>query len=541
VYQSLVTVNETQEFGTGSIQYLPGLAANWTVSSDGTTYTFNMRQGVTFSSGNPLNAYQVWGEMYGFYYLTGNASSWLKGYNLFDMSKVDFGPSTIALMNSSGLITPTSQLLSIMQNSSWPIYVTSANQIVFRLISPFIYFPGVMLVYQGLIFDTQWLLQHGGFGTPTAFNSNFNENPIPGTGPYVVSKVAEDDYVEFTQNPTYWGNSLSPAQISQQPLFDPGHAKNVIIYYKPDDLARYTDLSTGAVQISAVLISNFNLVQANPTKYSYFTLPSWAGLTSALGLNTQLYPTNITDVRLAIVHALNYTDIRSKAFLGQMNPYVGPEYPAWKDYYDLGNYSQYSYNVTLAQQYLKNANISTLPTFSMNIVADCQFCSNFAQTVQSDLAQIGITVTITVQDASLFYTPYGSYSYELGNAGQIGNLVEFFGTWASGALTPAADWVDFVSNQSQSGNTAIYYNPTVQAAVDAFTSTTNVSLIQSLVREAQTQIYNDAPYAWIGVSRLWYSDGSLVWQKNIIKSFLVDPTWSSQTTAPIFNTVTFVS
>ena len=115
-----------------------------------------------------------------------------------------------------------------------------------------------------------------------------------------------------------------------------------------------------------------------------------------------------------MVHALNYSDIRQKAFLGQMTSYVGPEYPAWKDYYDLGNYSQYSYNITLAQQYLKKANITTLPTFSMNIVADCQFCSNFAETVQSDLGQIGITVNINVQDASLFYTPYGSYSYRAG-------------------------------------------------------------------------------------------------------------------------------
>jgi ABC-type transport system substrate-binding protein len=289
-----------------------------------------------------------------------------------------------------------------------------------------------------------------------------------------------------------------------------------------------------------VLISNWNLVLASPQKYSYLTIPPWSGLTSTLGLNTQLYPTNITDVRQAIVHALNYTAIREAAFLGQMSPYVGPEYPAWSDYYNLGNYSNYSYNVTLAQQYLSKANISSLPTFSMNIVADCQFCSNLAETVQADLAQIGITVQISVQDESVFYNPYGSYSYELNNSAAIGNLVEYFGTWASGALTPAADWVDFVSNQSEGGNTALYYNPTVQAAVDAFTSTTNVTAIQSLVKVAQTQIYADAPYAWIGVSRLWYSDGSLVWQAGVVKSFLVDPTWSSQTTAPIFNTVTFV-
>ena len=53
-----------------------------------------------------------------------------------------------------------------------------------------------------------------------------------------------------------------------------------------------------------------------------------------------------------------------------------------------------------------------------------------------------------------FSTPHtAAIPTELGNAPQIGNLVEYFGSWASGALTPAADWVDFVSNQSQAGNT----------------------------------------------------------------------------------------
>ena len=50
---------------------------NWTVSSDGRTYTFNLRQNVSFSNGDQLNAYQVWLQMYATYYLTGNSSGWL--------------------------------------------------------------------------------------------------------------------------------------------------------------------------------------------------------------------------------------------------------------------------------------------------------------------------------------------------------------------------------------------------------------------------------------------------------------------------------
>ena len=314
----------------------------------------------------------------------------------------------------------------------------------------------------------------------TTYNSYFNLNPIPGTGPYVVTSASEDAYVIFNQSPTYWGDGLTAAQISLQPLLDPGHVKEAIIYYKPDDITRYSDLTSGAVQIAAILQDNWNLVQQNSAEFNYLTLPPWSALDSALGLNTQIYPTNITAVRQAIVHALNYTQIAQAAFLGEYSPYFGPEYPAWSNYYDPGNYS-YQYNLTEAKADLTNAgiNVSSLPTLSMNIVSEYPLASNLAQTVQSDLAQIGINVEINVQDSSVFYTPYGSYSYEVSNAAQIGNLVEYFGTWAADRLTAADDWITFVSNQSYAGNTAIYSNPVVQNAITALLSSDNVTYIHT--------------------------------------------------------------
>jgi len=96
-----------------------------------------------------------------------------------------------------------------------------------------------------------------------------------------------------------------------------------------------------------------------------------------------------------------------------------------------------------------------------------------------------------------------------------------------------------VSNQSFLGNYAIYSNPTVQACVNGFTSSSNVTYIQVLCTKGQAQIYNDAPYAWFGVNRLWYVDGSLVWQKSVVQNFYVDQVWSGQDLAPMFNTVTF--
>ncbi|TLY13301.1 MAG: ABC transporter substrate-binding protein [Thaumarchaeota archaeon] len=543
VYQPLVSVNETAEYQQGTIQYLPGLATSWTVSSDGKTYTFNLRQNVQFSNGDPFNAYQVWGQMYGFYYLSGNSSTWLESYNFFDMSTARFGPSTIALMQQSGLINPNSRLMSIMTDSTWPIYVTGPYQIVFNLRSPFVWFPGAFVVFDGLIFDVQWLLQNGGFGTPTSFNSYFNQHPIPGTGPYAVTQVVQNSYVKFSQNQKYWGKSLSAAEIAAQPIWDPGHAANVIVYYKPNNIARVTDLQNKVVHISAVEPSEWPVITANPS-FSFVEQPPWAGEVSLLGLNGHVYPTNITAVRQAIVHAINYTDVYAKAYQGLMTPYVGPEYPAWRDFYNLGGVSEYKYDLNLAKQLLTQNHIDTskFPSLTFNVQAGCESCTNVAEVIQSDLSSINMTVDIHVISTAQYYSPFGNYQTNLQNAQQIGQLAfvnSGFG-WSPATLTPADYWVTFVNNASIWGNWPAYSHPTVQKCVNAFTSTSDVSAIQSLCTAAQKQIFDDAPYAWIGLFKLWLPPGgSLVWDHNTVKGFLVDPVWNGQNTGPVFNTVTF--
>ena len=542
VYQPLVIPNETAEYQNGIIQYLPGLATNWTVSPDYTTFTLNLRQGVTFSDGNPFNAYQVWMEMMGFYYLSANSTAWWVNYPIFDMSNVNFGPETISLINQTGLINPGQQALNVMMNTAWPIYVTGPYQIVFHLQAPFLWFIGTLATFPGLIFDTQYVLDNGGFGTPTAVNSAFNLSPIPGTGPYMVTGVQEYGYIKFAQNPNYWGKSLSAADIAAQPIFDPGHVQNVIIYDKPSEVARYTDLSTGAAQIVSIAPSDWNLVTSNP-QYAYTVLPPWMPLHYSLGLNTHLYPTNITAVRQAIAHAINYTDLYQKAYFGQVTPFVGPEYPAWKQFYDLGNFPPYQYNLTLAQQLISSADITNMPTFMLRIQASCQVCINAAQVIQADLSQIGITVNIEVLLTNQWYAPFGSYQTNVQNAAEIGQLAFVLGgeAWSPYALTPADYWVTFVSNESVYGNVATYSNPTVQQCVNAFTSSADVTSIQNVCTAAQAQIYNDVPYVYLGLSKLWSpGGGSLVCNKNIIKSFLADPLATGEDNDPFINTVTFV-
>jgi peptide/nickel transport system substrate-binding protein len=543
VYQPLVTVDETAEYHTGQIQFQPGLAANWTVSTDGKTYTFNLRQNVHFSNGDPFNAYQVWGEMYGYYMVSGNSSTWLESYPVFDMSTSNFGPATVQLMNQSGLATPSPQLMSIMSDNTWPIYVTGQYQIVFQLKAPFHWFPGTFVVYNGLMFDTDWLLKHGGFLVAGSTNPYFNQHPIPGTGPYVVTQVQENSFVKFSQDPNYWAKSMSAAEIAAQPIFDPGHAKNVVVIVKPDNIARFTDLANGVAQISAVQPSEWPVVTANPS-LSFIQQPASSGEVSLLGLNSHVYPTNITAVRQAIVRAINYTDVYAKAYQGLMSSYVGPEYPAWGDYYNLGNQPPYQYDVTQAKQILSQAGVDTskFPALTFNVQAGCESCTSVATIIQSDLGAIGLDVHIQILSTADYYAYFGNYNTNLQNAQQIGQLAfvnSGFG-WSPATLTPADYWVTFVSNSSTWGNWPAYGNPTVQKCVNSFTSTADTSMIKSLCQAAQLQIYNDAPYAWIGTFKAWLPPGgSEVWNHNVVLGFLVDPVFNGQNTGPIFNTVTF--
>jgi peptide/nickel transport system substrate-binding protein len=51
VYDTLVELDPTRPG-----ELVPGLAESWTVADDGVTYTFKMKPGITFSSGNPVTA-----------------------------------------------------------------------------------------------------------------------------------------------------------------------------------------------------------------------------------------------------------------------------------------------------------------------------------------------------------------------------------------------------------------------------------------------------------------------------------------------------
>jgi peptide/nickel transport system substrate-binding protein len=563
VYQPLVSIDPNAEYKQGTYTWLPGLASSWTVSPDQTTYTFNIRQNVTFSNGDPLNAYQVWFEMFSSAYILFNSSLISYQYpNIFNSTGVFsslppgpacqgakcFGPSTIQMFITSGLIHPNAQALAYMSDTALPMYVTGPYTLVMHMQVPFQYLLGVLNGLPGMIYDAQYVLEHGGpplYGSPGM--GYYTSNAIPGTGPYTISAYIQNAHITFQQNPTYWGKSMTPAQVAVNPLFDPGHVAQVTINYKADDLARYTDLSSGAAQIATIESSDWNLVSSNPATYGWETFPSWANIVSSLAFNTHKFPTNITDVRLAIEHAINYTQIYQSVFNGQIYPYVGPSVPGFGKLYDPGNYPQYSTNTTLANQLLTTAGFpggSGLPTLTISMPAGYTVMTNIAEIIQAQLSAIGINLQIQTSSYSSWIQPYNNGYTFLANATNAAGLasITFEGAPSYGQVenTPVDNWNTFVTPYGF--NLAAWStNDTIALTQALDGASANQTYIQQLATKAQGEIYAQAPYIWIGIFKLVLGDGSVAYDKNVINSFYFDPMWSGATVPPIFNTVTFTS
>ena len=544
----LVNANVSLEFSQGVIEYIPSLAQNWTISPDFKTYTFNLRQGITFSNGDPFNAYQVWLEMYALYTEAGNSSGFFEGSPFFNFANVTFGPATQQLINQSSPGSPSPAVVALMGNSSWPIYVTGPYSITFRLQGSFQWFLGEIGASDGGIFDAWDGLHHGGYSTYGAgFSATYyTTHAIPGTGPYVVTQYVQNRYIEFSKNPTYWGNNLTRAQIDANPLLNPGSIQNVIVYYTPDDVARYTDLASGKVQMATIFSQDWPLITANPNKFNYWVLPSANGIIYSVAFNTQLYPTNITDFRLAIAHAINYTDLNEKVYHNLLHPWVGPETPLWPQFYDLGNYSQYSYNVTLAKQFLNESgvNVATMAPITFSIVTGITSAANAAQVIQADLsANLGLTVNIEVQTYTAWITPYTyGMAYRIANANQTADMSYVGGQYyGDDEIQPAAYWTQFVSPL---GFTMSMYNASItNQLVNAFYTSDNLTYLEQLAAQAQTNVYNNAPYLWLGTAGLLYGDGSLVWLKGVINNtwYGPDEAFGGDNSLPNFNTLQFIS
>lgn len=150
--------------GTAAKKIIPSLATSWTESTDGLTYTFQLRQGVTFHDGTPFTSAAV-------------EPSFTR------RAAVNGGPAyMVAGVASVGTPGPYTVVIKLKQpDSAFLDYLASAY-------GPVMESPTALAAHAGSDHDQTWLQTHD-----------------VGTGPYTLTQAKVGVSYQLQAYPGYWG------------------------------------------------------------------------------------------------------------------------------------------------------------------------------------------------------------------------------------------------------------------------------------------------------------------------------------------------
>lgn len=293
----VATMFETLVYLDKDLKPTPGLATSWTMSDDGKTYTFRLREGVKFHDGTSFNAQAVVDNIN---YITAKETK-----------------STIAI----GLLGPCTDA-SARDNLTVVIRCTSPyGPLIKQLGEPYL-----------------------GMQSPSAireFGKDLAQHPV-GTGPFEFVSYESNQALVLKRNDEYdWAPKATrhsgPAEIT-----------NLTFEFIPNDQARVGALQSGQVQViqntPGVFYKRFE------DEYTLISNPI-AGLGVFAPINAQKWPTTDPAVRRAIFYALNREDLIDAASAGVFPENDAPLTKGMLGYDErLG--STYEYNPEKAKQQL---------------------------------------------------------------------------------------------------------------------------------------------------------------------------------------------
>jgi peptide/nickel transport system substrate-binding protein len=261
VYDTLVFQDpETWEF-------VPGLAESWTISEDGLTYTFKLREDVKFHDDK-----------------------------LFDANAVK--------ANIDYVINPdhVSQKASIMLGPLETVEVIDAYTVAFHLSEPFApLLDSLAQVYLGM-------------ASPTALEkwgvSEYQFHQV-GTGPYRFVEYIPNDHLTIEKNPDYaWG-----PEIYQN---DQAEINEIQFRFYTDPATRSLALESGEIDIIGEVPPHdaARLDASEDFRLYPIAIP---GQPLQLFFNTQNPPTDNVDVRMALIQAVD-RDFIVETIFGEYSP-----------------------------------------------------------------------------------------------------------------------------------------------------------------------------------------------------------------------------
>ncbi len=542
VYQGLVA-----PYLSSNTQYIGVLAQNWTVSSDQMNWNFTLRQGVTFSNGDPFNAYVMWYSLYRTLVMN-QLPAFILGQNFANTTLANFNVSA-SMLNSMSYSTPSTANITIMENPLQSFQVLNKYEIALHVG----YGYNGNVSYSALLatltapcaFAVDPIVVSANGGVVAGQKNAWMQTNAIGTGFYLLNSWVQGQSVKLVKNTSYWGSNVPGSQLNY--AIQPAILNNIIIYYKPAS-SRIADLKSGFAQmIGAPDVTEASSISSlkQIANVNVTTLPIQFGSASAAYfvfmnpyINSQF---NNTYVREAVAYAINYPGIISSVFGNLAQQWIGPVPPGFPYYNQtVQGLTPYSYNATEAALMLAKAGYQAIlpngtkinsggtvfPTLNFVYSPDLVSESEVAPIIQSELGAIGIPVTLV----SMTFAQYTAYLFSLSSSGGS----DGFGiSYYSEDYTASQDYVSALASNNYTGAPTIFANESTYAA-NAASATDNATLVQAFQNVTNTML-NSYQNIWL------YVPNFLAVNYNNVVGMVANPTGSCAGYFMYYNTVHYSS
>ncbi|MDQ6742632.1 MAG: ABC transporter substrate-binding protein [Candidatus Dormibacteraeota bacterium] len=340
----LFQMGEYLAFSDANLKLQPRLAESWSANSDGSVWTFKIRQNVTFNDGTPMTADDVAAtvNMHADPANGSNALSVFKG--------------VLTKGGAKATDASTVQFTLDAPNGNFPYLVSSDN-------------------YNLIIL-------------PKTYNGNFEkgDKAFIGTGPWKVTSFQTGQGMSTVRNPSYWDKANTPALDAVDWKF--------IAEEQPRVLA----LQGNSVQV----VNHFSASggQALFTDQNVNVIDVKAAAHRQVHMRTDMEPFTDKRVRQAVALSLSRPDLVQGLLNGKAQ--IANDSPFFKLYPSTDTaVAQRTQNLDKAKQLLAAAGKTnfavTLSTWKDYEIPD------YAQLIQSSVKKIGGTITLNITDSSTYY------------------------------------------------------------------------------------------------------------------------------------------
>ena len=443
---------------------VPGAAESWTTSPDGKTMTFKLRQGLTFTSGNPVTAADA-------------------AFSLQRVIKLDKSPAFLIQQlgwtkdNVDAMVKALDA--TTLQVTIGPNYSPS---LVLALLSSIV----------GSVVDKTLVMQHEAGGD---LGNAWLKAHSAGAGPFSLRSWKADESVVLDANPAYREGAPPMKRVVIRHVPEPA-AQRLLIEKGDADIAR--DLTPD--QIASVAADKDVKIVASPQAALHY-----------LGLNLHMTPLQNPKVRQALHYLVDYDGMAASFLKGQ--------YQVHETFWPSGfwaalDQNPYRFDPAKAKALLAEAGYPDGFDIALDASNSAPYIT-MAQSIQDSMAKGGIRVTIVPGEQKTVITKYRARQHQM--------LLIY---WGPDYMDPHTNADSFARNTDNSDNPPTkplawrnsWLIPEISRMTEAAVEERDVARREQMYKDLQQRVLDEGPFI------IMFQEVKQTAERSNVQNFLLGPT-----------------